>query len=167
MRNLLDFLKKYHHWLLFIFLEVVSAVLLFQYNAYQGSVWLSSANVLTGKMYEWESDVTAHFRLAEENEALTRRNLYLERQVAQLRRLYNDLTSDTTVMERNELAYLSQYKVIPAKVVDNSLHKSDNLMTIDKGRADGVEVDMGVACGGEHGHIVVAPPPATGGDYAD
>ena len=65
MRNLLDFLKKYHHWLLFIFLEVVSAVLLFQYNAYQGSVWLSSANVLTGKMYEWESDVTAHFRLAE------------------------------------------------------------------------------------------------------
>ncbi len=147
MRNLLDFLKKYHHWLLFIFLEVVSGVLLFQYNSYQGSVWLSSANAMTGKIYEWESGVTAHFRLAEENEALTRRNLYLERQVSQLRRLYNDLTSDTTELERQELAFLSQYKVIPAKVVDNSLHKTDNLMTIDKGRADGVEVDMGVACG--------------------
>ena len=90
MRNLLDFLQKYHHWLLFIFLEVVSGVLLFQYNSYQGSVWLSSANVLTGKIYEWESDVTAHFRLADENEALMLRNLYLERQVDQLRRLYND-----------------------------------------------------------------------------
>ena len=45
MRNLLDFLKMYHHWLLFIFLEVVSGVLLFKYNSYQGSVWLSSANV--------------------------------------------------------------------------------------------------------------------------
>ena len=147
MRNLLDFLKMYHHWLLFIFLEVVSGVLLFKYNSYQGSVWLSSANVVVGKMYEWESSVTAHFRLAEENEELMRRNMYLERQVDQLRRLYNDLTNDTTVMERNELAFLSQYKVIPAKVVDNSLNKSDNLMTIDKGRADGVEVDMGVACG--------------------
>lgn len=147
MRNLLDFLKMYHHWLLFIFLEVVSGVLLFKYNSYQGSVWLSSANVVVGKMYEWESSVTAHFRLAEENEALMLRNMYLERQVDQLRRLYNDLTNDTTVMERNELAFLSQYKVIPAKVVDNSLNKSDNLMTIDKGRADGVEVDMGVACG--------------------
>ena len=147
MRNLLDFLKMYHHWLLFIFLEVVSGVLLFKYNSYQGSVWLSSANVMTGKIYEWESDVTAHFRLGEENEALMLRNMYLERQVDQLRRLYNDLTNDTTVMERNELAFLSQYKVIPAKVVDNSLNKSDNLMTIDKGRADGVEVDMGLACG--------------------
>lgn len=147
MRNLLDFLKMYHHWLLFIFLEVVSGVLLFKYNSYQGSVWLSSANVVVGKMYEWESSVTAHFRLAEENEGLMRRNMYLERQVDQLRRLYNDLTNDTTVMERNELAFLNQYKVIPAKVVDNSLNKSDNLMTIDKGRADGVEVDMGVACG--------------------
>jgi rod shape-determining protein MreC len=147
MRNLLDFLKMYHHWLLFIFLEVVSGVLLFKYNSYQGSVWLSSANVMTGKIYEWESDVTAHFRLAEENKALMLRNMYLERQVDQLRRLYNDLTNDTTVMERNELAFLSQYKVIPAQVVDNSLNKADNLMTIDKGRADVVEVDMGVACG--------------------
>ena len=32
-------------------------------------------------------------------------------------------------------------------MVDNSVHKTENLMTIDKGRADGVEVDMGVACG--------------------
>ena len=34
-----------------------------------------------------------------------------------------------------------------ARVAANSLNKLENLMTIDKGRADGVEVDMGVACG--------------------
>lgn len=54
MRNLLDFLKKYHHWFLFVLLEVVSAVLLFRYNSYQNSVWLSSANVAVGKVYEME-----------------------------------------------------------------------------------------------------------------
>ena len=53
MSNLLDFLRKYHHWLLFAFLEVVSAVLLFNYNSYQGSVWLSSANVAVGKCMNW------------------------------------------------------------------------------------------------------------------
>ena len=36
---------------------------------------------------------------------------------------------------------------IPAKVVSNTLDKADNLMTIDRGRVDGVERDMGVACG--------------------
>ena len=147
MRNLLDFLKKYHHWFLFLLLEVISGVLLLQYNSYQGSVWLSSANMAVGKVYEWESKAISYFSLSRTNEELSLRNFYLERQVDQLRRLYADVTRDTTVMERNELQFLSQYQLIPAKVVDNSLNKTENLMTIDKGRADGVEVDMGVACG--------------------
>ena len=147
MRNLLDFLKKYHHWFLFILLEVISGVLLFQYNSYQGSVWLSSANVVVGKIYDWESRAVAFFSLTRVNEQLSQRNFYLERQVDQLRRLYADVTRDTTDMERNELQFLSQYQLIPAKIVDNSLNQMENLMTIDKGRADGVEVDMGGACG--------------------
>ena len=147
MRNLLDFLKKYHHWLLFLLLEVISGVLLFQYNSYQGSVWLSSANAVAGKAYEWESNALAYLTMKKANEELSIRNFYLERQLDQLRRLYADATADTTDMERKELQFLSQYQLIPAKVVDNSLNKVENLMTIDKGRKDGVEVDMGVACG--------------------
>ena len=147
MRNLLDFLKKYHHWLLFLLLEVISGVLLFQYNSYQGSVWLSSANAVAGKAYEWESNALAYLTMKKANEELSIRNFYLERQLDQLRRLYADATADTTDMERKELQFLSQYQLIPAKVVDNSLNKVENLMTIDEGRKDGVEVDMGVACG--------------------
>ena len=103
MSNLLDFLRKYHHWLLFVFLEVVSAVLLFKYNSYQGSVWLSSANVAVGKMYEVERDVTSFFSMTRANEELTLRNFYLERQVDQLRRLYTEATHDTTVTERQQI----------------------------------------------------------------
>ena len=147
MRNLLDFLKKYHHWFLFLLLEVTSGVLLFQYNSYHGSVWLSSANAVVGKIYEWESEALSFFTMSKANEELATRNFYLERQVDQLRRLYAEATTDTTEMQRRELEFLSQYKLIPAKVVDNSLNKMENLMTIDKGRVDGVEVDMGVACG--------------------
>lgn len=147
MRNLLDFLIKYHHWFIFILLEVASGVLLLKYNSYQNSVWLSSANAVVGKTYQWESKVITFFDQSRLNEELTQRNFYLERQVDQLRRLYTDLTKDTTVMERQKLQFLSQYQLIPAKVVDNSVNKLENLMTIDKGRADGVEVDMGVACG--------------------
>ena len=147
MRNLLDFLIKYHHWFIFILLEVASGVLLLKYNSYQNSVWLSSANAVVGKTYQWESKVITFFDQSRLNEELTQHNFYLERQIDQLRRLYTDLTKDTTVMERQELQFLSQYQLIPAKVVDNSVNKLENLMTIDKGRADGVEVDMGVACG--------------------
>jgi rod shape-determining protein MreC len=147
VKNLLAFLTKYYHWLMLLLLEVASGVLLFQYNSYQGSVWFSSANVVVGKVYEWDASVRSFFSLTRSNEELTLRNFYLERQVSQLRRLYGDLTRDTTIMERQELEFLSRYQLIPAKVVSNTLNKNDNLITIDKGRADGVEKDMAVACG--------------------
>ena len=147
MKNLLAFIARYYHWFLFVLLEVISGVLLFQYNSYQGSVWFSSANVMVGKIFEYDATVRSFFSLGRANEELTLRNFYLERQVAQLRRLYEDLTHDTTLVERQEQAFLNQFTLIPAKVVSITLDKADNLITIDKGRADGIEKDMGVVCG--------------------
>ena len=50
-------------------------------------------------------------------------------------------------MRNNQYQYLAGYKYIPAKVVSNSVDKYNNLITLDKGSADGVKKDMGVACG--------------------
>ena len=147
MRNLLEFLKNHFHWFLFVLLEVLCAVLLFQYNNYQNSVWFTSANWVTGKVYEWTSWMESFFSMTKVNEDLTLRNFYLERQVSQLRRLYAEATTETDVKEQQELEKLQQYKLIPAKVVTNELHLANNLITIDKGEKDGVEVGMGVACG--------------------
>jgi len=121
--------------------------MLFKFNSYQGSVWFSSANVVVGKVYELEGMIGQFFSLTRINEELTLRNFYLERQVTQLRRLYGDLTQDTTVIERNELQFLNRYNLTSAKVVSNSLNRADNLITIDKGSLDGIRRDMGVACG--------------------
>ena len=147
MHNLLEFLERHHHWFLFVILEAISLTLLFSYNGYQGSVWFSSANALAGKVYAWSSAVESYFSLTKVNEDLTLRNYYLERQVTQLRRLYAEATQEEDPQERNGLDSLSRYQLIPAKVVTNELDRNDNLMTIDKGKADGVEVGMGVACG--------------------
>ena len=147
MKNLLEFLRKHFHWFLFVILEIASAILLFQYNSYQNSVWFSSANAVAGRVYGWSSAVEQFFSLTKINEDLTLRNFYLERQVTQLRRLYSDATNEVDIKERQELEMLSQYKLIPAKVITNELNEPDNLITIDKGEADGVEAGMGVVCG--------------------
>ena len=147
MQNLLEFLQKYHHWFLFVLLEVISLVLLFQYNSYQGSVWLSSANAVSGKVNEGRAEVESFFSLRQMNEGLTLRNFYMERQLSQLRRLYSEATEDTAGLWAKEMTFLKQYRMIPAKVVTNALNRQDNLLTIDRGTKDGVEVGMGVACG--------------------
>ena len=147
MQNLLAFLTHHFHWLVFILLETVSVVMLFSYNSYQGSVWLSSANAVTGQVYEWQSELTQFFSLSRRSEELSQRNLFLEQEVGRLRRLLAQETKDSTERERQTAKQLSAFQLIPAKVVANSVDSHDNLITINRGTADGVEADMGVASG--------------------
>ena len=147
MRNLLEFLAKYNHWFVFLILEVVSMVLLFQYNSYQGSAWFSTANVVTGKLYEWNSNVETFFSLTKVNQELTQRNAYLEQEVQKLSDSLVSVTKDSSIYHRDQFALLRNYRLIPAKVVANSVDKPGNLMTIDKGSADGIHKDMGVISG--------------------
>lgn len=149
MYNLTEFLAKHNHWFVFLVLEVVSMVLLFRYNSYQGSVWFSSANAVTGKVYEWDSAVESYFSLSGVNSQLTQRNAFLEQQVRMLDDSIARLTrsQEAAVTRLSSMVPFQGCRLIPAKVVANMVNRYDNLITIDKGSADGVKRDMGVVCG--------------------
>ena len=149
MHDLTEFLAKHNHWFVFLVLEVVSMVLLFRYNSYQGSVWFSSANAVTGKVYEWDSAVESFFSLSGVNSQLTQRNAFLEQQVRMLDDSIARLTrsQEVAVTRLSSMVPFQGCRLIPAKVVANMVNRYDNLITIDKGSADGVKRDMGVVCG--------------------
>ena len=147
MRNLLDFLARHNHWFVFVLLEVISAVLLFKYNSYQGSVWLSSANAVSGRVYEASAAVGQYFSLVTVNRQLTQRNVYLEREVARMAQEHAEATADSSYLQRLQNNQTNRYRSVPARVVSSSLDRLNNFITIDKGEADGVKKDMGVVCG--------------------
>ena len=149
MRNLVEFLKKYNYWLVFVLLEVVSLVLIFQYNSYQGSVWFTSANYLTGMGLEVDSKMKSFMTQGTTNQELSERNLMLERELWLTKELLAEerMRHDSTYVDSLPIPQLGEYKLINAKVIGNSLNKTDNFITIDKGYINGVHEDMGVACG--------------------
>lgn len=147
MRNLLAFLAKYNHWFVFILLEVICFVLLFRFNNFQGSVYFSSANAVAGKVYEYNSSVTTFFNMSQSNKNLSERNLILEQQVRALTQYIATHHGDSLAMEQCQKQALAGFKLIPAKVIQSTINREDNLITIDKGKADGIHEDMGVACG--------------------
>lgn len=147
MRNLLDFLARHNHWFVFVLLEVISAVLLFKYNSYQGSVWFSSANAVSGRVYEASAAVGQYFSLVTVNRQLTQRNVYLEREVARMAQEHAEATADSSYLQRLQNNQINRYRSVPARVVSSSLDRLNNFITIDKGEADGVKKDMGVVCG--------------------
>ena len=147
LNNLFDFILRYISWFVFIICEIISLVLLFTYNNYQGSIWMSSANAVTGKVYEVNAGVEQYFSLTDINEQLSKRNLYLEQRVQDLSSQIAAKTGDSALMKLENYQLMKKFNLIPAKVVSNSIDKRDNLITIDKGEVDGVRKDMGVACG--------------------
>lgn len=147
MRNLIEFLSKYNHWFLFALLEAASLTLIFRFNSYQGSVFFSSANAVSGKVYQWDAAVKSFFSLTEINRQLSERNLYLEQKVRELTAVAVKTKGDSSFLSRTQKDILNGYKLIPAKVITNSINRTDNFITIDKGRLDGVKEDMGVASG--------------------
>ena len=147
MRNLLAFLAKYNHWFVFILLEVICFVLLFRFNNFQGSVYFSSANAVAGKVYEYNSSVTTFFNMSQSNKKLSERNLILEQQVRALTQYIATHHGDSLAMEQCQKQALASFKLLPAKVIQSTINREDNLITIDKGKADGIHEDMGVACG--------------------
>ena len=147
MRALLEFISKYYHWMLFVVLEGVSLVLLFQFNRYQHSLWLTAVTETVSRAHEAEAQVLRYLTLGTVNEQLTRRNNILEYNLAEAMREIETLSHDSTGTERLQADRMEGIELIPAKVVTNSVMRRNNLITISAGAADGVREEMGVVCG--------------------
>lgn len=147
MRNLIEFLARHNHWFVFLLLEVISIVLLLRFNSYQGSVWFTSAGTVAGTVSRWDSQARAYFHLQQTNADLTMRNVELEQQLQQAREQISSLQREHADSVDGIASSQDSIRLIQAKVVSNSVDKPGNLMTIDKGNADGIHPDMGVACG--------------------
>lgn len=145
MRNLLNFLIRYNSWLLFVGLEALSLILLFTYNPFQESVFLSSANVVTGKFYTGVNNFFGYFDLRSINKDLIEENGILRERIEFLEGHIKSNANDT-VSESTSLLFqpAERYEFIPAGVISNSVTRLNNFITLNKGRKDGIAPEMGV-----------------------
>lgn len=141
MKNLLNFFAKNSPFFLWLFLAIISIVLLCQNNPYHRSIWFGSANAVVGSVYDFQSNVTGYIGLRDINEDLLNRtgqleaeNLYLRQQLMK----YED-------EEKHRQDTVTQYEYMMAHVVGNSIIQAENYITLDKGSLDGVQQDLGVA----------------------
>ncbi|MBR2887774.1 MAG: hypothetical protein IKB95_06075, partial [Bacteroidales bacterium] len=70
MDSLLRFLKNIHFQLIFIALEVIALILAIGGDAKRNSVFCTSANFVTGRIYDLAWNYVSYFNLREENAML-------------------------------------------------------------------------------------------------
>jgi len=139
MRNLLKFIIKFHVTFIFIVIEVIAFFLTIQNNTYQKASFINSSLEITGNIYKTYSSLTNYFNVKYENDILSREN-------TQLRRLIrtNYIYNNSYIYHNTDKLYKLKYDYINAKVVNNSVFKQTNYITLDKGSKQGVKTDMGV-----------------------
>jgi rod shape-determining protein MreC len=115
----------------------ISLTLALQSHSYHRSKFVSSANNVTGYVYEQINNVEEYLSLREQNEHLATENARLKKL------LFN--TQDTTKAADLTIPEIAgKFNVIQAKVISNSYSVPENYLTINKGTKEGLNKDMGV-----------------------
>ena len=144
MNNLLYFFIKARPWILFTVYAVIGCILLFNSNPYQHSVYLTSANSISTGVYNAATGVTSYFTLRNINEDLQRRNSDLELELLALKQQMLQFHDMEYAQTHPVDSALQRYNFILAHVINNSVHRPHNYITIQKGALDGIKPDMGV-----------------------
>jgi len=167
LRNLFAFLFRYRGILVFGLLEVFSLYLLIKNSSYQRAAFFNSANAYAGRVLETRTRIYDYFRLVDVNRGLVAENAALRQQLYR-----SDLASrqpdslaaplplrpgrrDSVLLGLRQLPILDpEYLLIPARVLNNELHRVDNYITLNAGSNEGVKPGMGVlAAAGVVGRI--------------
>jgi rod shape-determining protein MreC len=134
MRTLFILLWKNQFFLLFVILEVVSVFLVTRSYSYHGALAHNTTTNVSGSLFSTYSGITEYLNLKEDNVLLAEENA----------RLRNGLSSSFLLTDTQYVYRDSLYKFIPAKVVSNSVSRSNNFMMVNKGSKHGVKKEMGV-----------------------
>jgi rod shape-determining protein MreC len=124
---------------MFFTLEILAFVLIYRFNNYQKASFVNYTTGVTSSFYNRVSDVESYFKLRTVADSLQRENARLHNQL--LTSYYqNNLTTKTI----SDSVYKQQYTYLAARVVNNSVTKRNNYITINRGRLHGVMPEMAV-----------------------
>ena len=102
---------------------------------------MNSANHISGNIYEKYNSIINYFSLSSVNRELAQEN-------ARLRMALTVTGTDSLKIQESIYGHnglQGDFNFIVAKVINNSVHKQYNYITLDKGSKHGVRPDMGIA----------------------
>jgi len=115
----------------------ISLFLAIQSHSYHRSKVISSANFLSGGVYERINNVREYFNLRTQNDALAQEN-------AKLRSLLFNIKDTASIQKLDSIKGLHPNGIIVSKVIHNTFNTHENYLTLNSGSLQGVKPDMGV-----------------------
>ena len=140
------FIKKIHFVLIFIILEAFAIHYYANSTSYTKAKLITASNYVVGGIYSQISGLNSYLHLKKENAALTARVALLENELDGLRRDGSDpaVPPDSLLFTEDSVAGRRQFAYFPARVINNSIIRQENYITLNRGVEDGLQPDMAV-----------------------
>ena len=139
MKNLLQIIVRFHFTILFLIIELVCFLLIVNYNNYHKTVFLNSNNAISGGIYDKVTSFSEYINLSTINDQLSNENTLLHNLLAE-----NYKSSADSFFFYEDSLFKQQYIYRSAKVINNSINKQQNYITLNKGKNQGIKPEMGV-----------------------
>ena len=137
MQQIFNFIIRNSNRLLFLLLLGISLGLTIQSHSFHRSKVISSANFLSGGVYERINRVNEYLNLRAENDELVLEN-------ARLKSLLFNKEDTTKPALPDSIKGVKPSDIIVSKVIHNSYNTHENYITLNSGSNEGVKQDMGV-----------------------
>ena len=139
MHRFLELILKYRSFLVFLLLEIFCFILIVKNNSYQRAAYVGTASKVVGNIVETKTNIINYFRIKETNNKLVKENARLKNHLYSLNYLI-----DQEKIQKNNSPFLKQFDFEVAKVVNKTLYRFNNYITINKGNKNGIKKEMGV-----------------------
>lgn len=137
MQQIFNFIFKNSNRLLFLLLLGISLSLTIQSHSFHRSKIISSANFLSGGVYEKVNNLNEYLNLKTQNDALALEN-------AKLKSLLFNRKDTTVIKKLDSIKGVKPDDIVVSKVIHNSYNVHENYLTLNSGELQGVKPDMGV-----------------------
>lgn len=137
MRSIYYLLTRFYVLILFVLLEIFALTTIYKSHKYQEVKFLNTTNKFTGTVLGYVNSINSFVHLGTNNKALVEENTRLRKLIE-----YQDKYPSDSALPKYSASYHFDY--IAAKIVNNTISKSINYITIDKGAKDGIVKGLGV-----------------------
>ena len=130
MQSIINSIVKNRNLIIYLTLSFITFSFLYNNSSLHFNEFGKISTYLSATSSKFSSSINSYFNLKQENEKLIDENLQLKKMESNYR--FTQIDEDTL------------NSVNSAKVIVNSINKSKNIIVIDKGKLDSINLEMGV-----------------------
>ncbi len=144
MQNLINILIRYHSFVLFVLLQAVCFFLIIQYHTHHREIFFKNVYEISGFAFQQRSNVLNYVHLREVNDSLMAENARLRETMPSSFFKHSGALDLSDTLSLRDTLFRQQYQYIPARVINNSVNRPNNYITLDKGQNHNVPSPAGV-----------------------